>query len=397
MPKAYYIALLKIKKTLKQPGLFLVMLLLPASFTFFMGGMHVGEQTQIPVAIVDEDSSMYSTALIESLQNNPSFTVTVQDKEQALAAVRDYRVVAAFVMPPGFGAGVRDGQAPSVEVYKVTATGELAAAENALRSNVTKVNSNLKIASLALDEISVAKDVVGREEQIRERAYRNAVSRWFPAPPVGLLMEEPGANKVQAYDQMSHAAIGFALFFAMYTIVFGIGEILEEKRQGTWQRVLAMPVSGSQLLGGHMVGTFLLGFTQVVALIMAGKYLFGVNWGHNLPAVLLVVAAFVFCIACLGLLLTGLVRTDRQLQAVTPLLLVSTSMLGGVFWPLDIVNSKALLALSKVFPQTWAMRALEDLVMRGKSVESVFLPVGMLLLMGAVFFTLGLLKFKWES
>ncbi|MEW6425103.1 MAG: ABC transporter permease [Bacillota bacterium] len=397
MKKAFYIALLKIQKTLKQPGLFLVMLLLPVGFTFFMGNMNVGGQRQIPVVIVDEDKSLYSTELIKSLQSNPSFSAAVQEKEQALAAVRDYRAVAAFLLPAGFGTAVQDGQAPSIEVFKVTETGELAAAENALRASVTKVDSNMRIASLALQEIRATKDVAGREEQIRERAYRNAVSRWFPAPPVGLLVEEPGAGKVQAYDQMSHAAIGFALFFAMYTVVFGIGEILEEKRQGTWQRVLILPVSGSQLLGGHMGGTFLIGFAQVVVLILAGKYLFRVNWGHNLPAVLLVVAAFVFCTACLGLLLTGLVRTDRQLLAVTPLLLVSTSMLGGVFWPLEIVNSKLLLASSKVIPQTWAMRALEDLAMRGKSAESVFLPVGVLLFMGAVFFTLGLLKFKWDS
>lgn len=397
MKKAFYVALLKIQKTLKQPGLFLVMLLLPAGFTFFMGNMNTEGQKQIPVAIVDEDKSPYSTALIESLQSNPSFAVAVQEKEQALAAVRDYRAVAAFVLPGGFGTAVQDGQAPSIEVFKVNGTGELAASENALRANVIKVDSNMRIANLALQEIKAAKDVAGREEQIRERAYRNAVSRWFPVPPVDLLVEEQGVNKEQAYDQMSHAAIGFALFFAMYTIVFGIGEILEEKKQGTWPRVLTMPVSGSQLLGGHMGGTFLIGFVQVVVLILAGKYLFRVNWGHNLPAVLLVVAAFVFCTACLGLLLTGLVRTDRQLQAVTPLLLVSTSMLGGVFWPLEIVNSKALLVLSKAFPQTWAIRALEDLAIRGKSVESVFLPVGVLLLMGAVFFTLGLLKLKWES
>lgn len=397
MKKTIYIAQLKIQKTLKQPWLFLMMLLLPAGFTFFMGNMNTGEQKQIPVAIVDEDKSLYSTALIENLQSAPSFKIAVQEKEQALAAVRDYRAVAAFVLSDGFGAAVRDGQAPFIEVFKVNETGELAAAENALRAGVTKVDSNLRIASLALQEIKAAKDVAGREEQIRERAYRNAVNRWFPAPPVDLLIKEAGTGKVQAYDQMSHAAIGFALFFAMYTIVFGIGEILEEKRQGTWQRMLTLPVSGSQLLGGHMGGTFLIGFAQVAVLILAGKYLFRVNWGHNLPAVLLVVAAFVFCTACLGLLLTGLVRTDRQLQAVTPLLLVSTSMLGGVFWPLEIVDSRALLVLSKVFPQTWAIRALEDLAVQGKSVESVFLPVGVLLLMGVVFFTMGLLKFKWES
>lgn len=38
------------------------------------------------------------------------------------------------------------------------------------------------------------------------------------------------------------------------------------------------------------------------------------------------------------LLIAGIVRTFQQQQAVSALVVTSTSMLGGLFWPIEIVS-----------------------------------------------------------
>jgi ABC-2 type transport system permease protein len=283
-------------------------------------------------------------------------------------------------------------------VIRVRESGEFYALISFFRSTVHKVASNLKIAGLALAEISRAKDVTGRADLITERAYRRAAEAWFPQPPVGLNIQSYSSGKqTTPYNQMVHAAIGFALFFVMYTVIFSIGDHLEERKQGTWQRLLTLPVSRRAILGGSLLGSFALGMVQITLLVLAGKFLFGVNWGANLPGVLLVITAFVFCATCLGLLLSSLVKTTAQLQAVTPVLVVSTSMLGGCFWPLDIVNVPLLLTLARVVPQSWAVTALEDLVGRGAALGSVVPHILVLLLMGILFFGLALKTLRWET
>lgn len=117
---------------------------------------------------------------------------------------------------------------------------------------------------------------------------------------------------------------------------------------------------------------------------------------HILPA-LVVITAFVFCITCLGLFLAGALKTGKQLQAFTPVLVVSTSMLGGCFWPLDIVQSKVLLGLAKFIPQTWALSSLENIVMKGQSPAVVLIPAGVLIAMGLLFFAAGLMTLKGEG
>ena len=199
-----------------------------------------------------------------------------------------------------------------------------------------------------------------------------------------------------SYDSLKHSMIGFSLFFSMYTMVFGIGTILYDKQYKTWQRMLVTPVSRSSILGGSMVIAYLTGGIQLGILILAGKYLLKIDWGNSLGGILLVAAAFVFAVTAMGLLLSGVVKTHAQLAAVTPVVLTSTSMLGGCMWPLDIVNNKILLFLAQLTPQKWAIQGMENIAAKGMGFESALLPALVLLAMGAVFFGFGVRLIKFE-
>ncbi|MDA8096890.1 MAG: hypothetical protein RDV00_01360 [Clostridia bacterium] len=75
-------------------------------------------------------------------------------------------------------------------MYQVHESGELIATQQVFRAAVAKVAANSGIAELALAEISRDKAVTDREEVIRERAYQNALERWFPVAPVSLQFED---------------------------------------------------------------------------------------------------------------------------------------------------------------------------------------------------------------
>lgn len=387
----------KLVRMLREPWVVLLMTALPLVFTYFLGQAGSDSGKKIPVAMVDLDQSLISSRLAAELKSNPAYRVTLADREKALSLVKENRALAAFIIPAGFSGRLAAGGEPSLEVYRVGETGEIYAAQNALRTALGRVVSGDRIAGLVVSEISQEKDIGGREGLVREKAYKNARAGWFPDPPVNVESRDFSGARVNSYDQMTHASIGFALFFVMYTAVFGVGEILTEKKNGTWQRILTMPPARWQVLAGNLLGACVVTAFQLAVLLLAGKYLFGVNWGDNLLPALVVSAAFIFCITSLGLLLSGIIKTDKQLQAVTPVLLVSTSMLGGCFWPLDIVQSKILLTLSKIVPQTWAMASLEGIVTRGLAMDAVLAPVGILAAMGLIYFAAGLYTLKWES
>jgi ABC-2 type transport system permease protein len=131
-------------------------------------------------------------------------------------------------------------------------------------------------------------------------------------------------------------------------------------------------------------------------LILCGNYLLGVDWGNSMSGVLMVAAAFIFAVTSLGLMMSGFVKTQAQLGAIVPVVLTSTSMLGGCMWPLDIVNNKALLFLAELTPQKWAIQGIEGIASKGMGFEAAVFPTVVLMGMGAVFFAAGVKVLKTE-
>ena len=226
-------------------------------------------------------------------------------------------------------------------------------------------------------------------EKIKSSAYESVMNSWKYKNPITVTstVAESGVNS--GYDGLKHSMIGFTIFFSMYTMVFSIGTILSDKQYKTWDRMLVSPVSRSSILGGSMVVSYITGAVQMGVLILCGKYLIGVDWGNSISGVLMVAAAFVFAVTSLGLMLSGFVKTQAQLGSVAPIILTSTSMLGGTMWPLEIVNNKALLLLAELTPQKWAMQGISGIASQGLGFSSAILPTIVLLIMGTIYFTIG--------
>jgi len=95
-------------------------------------------------------------------------------------------------------------------------------------------------------------------------------------------------------------------------------------------------------------------------------------------------------IVALSILITSIVNSVQQFNAVIPIVSLGSAMLGGAFWPLEIVESEMMLALSKVVPITYGMEALNRATMYGNITEEVLYPVSILLLMTVVMTGIGI-------
>lgn len=118
----------------------------------------------------------------------------------------------------------------------------------------------------------------------------------------------------------------------------------------------------------------------------------GMDWGNSLVGVMLVAFAFIFATTSLGLLISSLVKTQSQLSALSPIILTGTSMIGGTMWPLEIVESKVLLFLANLTPQKWAIEGIKSIVVHEQEISSILPNLGVLVLMGGVFFIIGVKK-----
>ncbi|HWR60531.1 MAG TPA: ABC transporter permease [Clostridia bacterium] len=346
------------------------------------------------VLIVDEDRSAYSELLVKELEDNKGFSFAAAELEKAAGQVEEGKALAAMVIGKGFGEAVKSGGRISLGVMKVK-DDTLILTLQKLASGITqKLAGGVRIADITADFIQAGKPAVD-VQAIKTAAYSNVMESWEYKRPMTISTSAAWSGS-GGYDSLKHSMIGFSVFFSMYTMVFGIGTILNDRQYKTWQRMLISPVSRASILAGSMVVAYITGAIQMGVLILAGKYLLGIDWGNSMAGVLTVAGAFVFAVTSMGLLLSGVVKTQGQLSSITPVVLTSTSMLGGCMWPLEVVNNKLLLFLAELTPQKWAMQGMEGIAAKGMGFEAAIFPTVILLTMGLLFFAAGVKVMKFE-
>lgn len=209
-------------------------------------------------------------------------------------------------------------------------------------------------------------------------------------------LEQQPLNQLQASNRFAIilVAIGSAqaVFFALFTGVFGILSIYEERKQGTLQRMLVSPTTGSTILLGKLVGNLVVVLVQLLVLLLAlttvASLILGAPtfiWGSNLPALTGLLLALALCVSGIGVLIVGLARTPEQVQVFAPMVNMAMAVLGGAF---GFAVPAALARLSLIY---WGVDAFQKLAANESGVS---LNLLVLMTQGLIFFLIGTWLFR---
>lgn len=348
------------------------------------------------VLIVDEDKSYYSETFIAEINENKDFNFVLTDLEKASNEIEEGKASVGILIKNGFDENIKSGNEVDLGILKVKDDTVILSLQELISSITLKMAGGIKTADITANFIKTVKTDADVEE-IKSSAYESVMDYWNFKNPISVTTKDATTGIDSGYDGLKHSMIGFAIFFSMYTMVFSIGTILSDKQYKTWERMLISPVSRKSILGGSMIVAYFTGAVQLGVLILCGKYLLNIDWGNSMSGVLMVAAAFVFAVTSLGLMLSGFIKTQGQLGSLAPIVLTSTSMLGGCMWPLEIVNNKALLFLAELTPQKWAIQGIESIASKGMGFSAAILPTIVLIAMGLIYFMIGVSNLNKET
>lgn len=391
MRKLWSVARLKLRLTVGSPGLLLMALGQPLLFTLLMGtilGGVSGGSRVYPLGIVDQDGSIVSRALTAALDEETDVRLVPASQDEMRRLFVDRKIDSGLVIPAGFGAALESGAAPELQMVAPPGGNLQAGVGPIIRRAVTRVAQDYRLARAA------AGPGAG-QEAVQAAHARVEASRRAQAPGVKRLEASAEASPAATNGPgLNQYALGFTVMFVMMMVFMDTGSILRERQNGTWGRILSSPVTRSTLMGGYLLSFFLSGMAQFAILLTATSLLFRVQWGPVLP-LLTVASAFILCSTGMGLFLAGLVRTAEQQGAVGTLVVTATSMLGGVYWPLDLV-SDTMRRVAYLTPQAWAMEGFREVMLRSGSWDSLAQPLAVLLLLAAIFLAAGLWRVRYE-
>ena len=228
------------------------------------------------------------------------------------------------------------------------------------------------------------------EQQAANSDIRTEVADLLEEPSLQITTATLGGEEEFRYDNQLQLLFGMTLFFSVYTIMFSLMKIVEEKKYGTWDRLILSPVDKWKIYLGHLAYSFTIGYIQIVMIFLVFKYLFNFDVGDRFGAILLIIACYTFAIVALSMLVMSLVSRPQQLQAVVPILATGMAMIGGAFWPIELVSNNMLLAISKILPITYGLDALKGVAIYDRSWQELSEPISILLLLGVVCMGIGI-------
>ena len=166
-------------------------------------------------------------------------------------------------------------------------------------------------------------------------------------------------------------------------VTFGALSIVGEQRSGIMELFQASPLSAFEVLAGKYLSYLL--FTVVLTLILTGLLALTIhipkpgNWAHYAMAIV----ALLFASLGVGFVLSLLAQTRSQAAQYSMLALLTSVFFTGFFLNLELLRS-SVRAISRAIPATYAIRLLQDIVLRGRPINLMW--VGVLTGIGAGLF-----------
>jgi ABC-2 type transport system permease protein len=406
--------------------------ILPVSFfsifAMIFGG-HRDSTPRIHVIVVDQDQSRASRQLVQALQHEGSIWVSTRPdaKDQpanqpdytaaaAEAAVKAGDAPVALVVPQGFGAnpmsfGPNTAPAQPIELLSDSSdpispqmvAGLLQKAAMTAMPSVM-AEQGMKITEQTLGGFTAEQrkrmnedlDYVRQHENLAADSGSGGGGSMQGLNGLIAVKARPVVGENKNNPMVSYYAAAVGTMFLLFTASSAAGSLLDEAESGALDRVLSSRIDMNLLLAGKLLFNVLLAFSQLVVMFVWAWLIYRVDLPHHVPGFIVMGASTAFAVAALGMLLASICRSRAQLGAVSTLVILTMSALGGSMVPRAFMP-EAMRQVGMFTINGWAIEGFTRVFWRDLPVTALGEPVGVLLAAGIVLFLIARrIARRWE-
>lgn len=368
------------------------------------------EDTRIPLPVVNLDGSgELAQNFVDGLNGDGGVKAELYEEAAAREMLESEEITRLLVIPTGFSQDVLSGKKAALSLEDYGSDQQ----ENQAVS--------LIVVGVARD-MSIQSNIIGSLEQMRqmqadnpdsgqalsaERAIEQA--RWQferseTTPLISVEQRNPTLFQEREEDSLSFVELAvpsMTVLFVFLTAQTTAQSVYDEKKVGSFRRLLAAPISRSSLMSGKMLPNFLTVILQTIVIFFAGIVIFPLlGWdqltlGNDPLALLLLVLLTALCSTALGALISAIAKTEAQIGGVSTVILWVMAFLGGAIVPFFLLND-TLASLGRVTPQYWAITGFYDLMVRGQGLSDVTDSLLALMLFSLLFLGIAIWRFDFE-
>ena len=186
--------------------------------------------------------------------------------------------------------------------------------------------------------------------------------------PVNELDIKPPERPQQLSYMLAHNISGISVMMLMFGLVACGTMLIQEREQGTLQRLMLAGVPRESLLWGKFIFTAIVGACQLAVMFLVGGLVWQVNVARDPVTLLVLSLALIFAVTAFGMLIAAFARTTKQAEGSSTLIILVMSALGGAWFPVQMFELPTAGAIVTRCTLTWwAMSGFQGLLWYGKS------------------------------
>jgi ABC-2 type transport system permease protein len=376
----------------------LFFLILPIIFTLVLaGGTGGSSDPRVLLTVVDQAQSPLSASLLSSLENSETVRFEVTDLEEAKDLFSKRRISSFLIIPSNFTLENIIQSPVTLEMHEQLNSLNAMVAQREVEAIVGRTGSTLQIASSSVIEAeSIHPFPSAADKQAYYQVALDDAERLMGETPDRFEVVKGDTPDQIEYDPQTNSSAGQLITWVFIPLIGLSGTFCYEREKGTLKRLLTTPTTKATFILGTISGQVMIALCQMALLVVFGMYVMHVNWGSNISALALILVISAIAAAALGTMLGAFVKNENQATGLSIMIGMLMALLGGCWYPLDLFPA-AVQNIVKILPTTWAMQGMLDVGLRGSDVAGILPEAGVLLGFAAVFFTIGLLRFRYES
>lgn len=387
------------KRRVRSPWGIVILLVIPIIMTSMFGAVFGGgssKNIKIKIFIEDRDNTFFSN-LIVKIFDSPDVKKFIEAKTVKDGTgedmIREKKASALLIIPVKFSQNFFDGKKsefvliknpaeqffpPVIEDLSSMMTKLLSAVLQVFSDELKQISMFMKNRSQGIEKFKLEKIFSGSYDKIKK------VSK-FIFPPL-ISFKSINVNKktkeASGLNIFSMLLPPISVMFLMFIIEIFLRDILQEKEDGTMQRILYSPVKSSTYIVAKILSGWIMGILMFFILVVFGMVFFGINWGNYLFLLLLVVIT-AFAISSFFAFINSIFRDKKQASSITAPLILIMSAAGGSMVPYSLLPP---------FVKKFSFLSINFWFMDGsnKVLSSKFPLMGIIVLgiMGIVFFAI---------
>jgi ABC-2 type transport system permease protein len=301
----------------------------PVVILALLGYMIRGSSSAPAVGIANEDQGPLGATLTAALEKSSLISPSSIQASDGDAKLKDGSLVAYIVFPSDFSARAQAGTIAPEMHLEGTQPGTSVPVQQALQQSLASVASSGPVAAPRF------------------------------APDVHYLYGGPDLDRL---DYFGAAFIGLIVFFLVFVIT--IVAFLNERSQGTLERLMATPLRRGEIVLGYMLGFTVLALIQSAEVLAFALAVLKVHNAGNVALIFGIEALMAIAAVNMGIFLSMFARTEFQAVQFIPLVVVPQFLLSGILFPVS-TEPKPLQVVSDVLPLTYAVNGLRDVMLKG--------------------------------